>query len=508
MSSNVTRKQYVFIDGIPSISKNFHACSWNQSLSLLWLYGLAHLVAFCCRLEMHIYCIWWHPQSQLYLLQTLCNASLMIGCYNINNIMIDGVDLENCAHIIQILPCSFETDQHAKTEGFRKLLVVICRGSSPITTLPGNYRKHFHLTLNKMKPIVSPPLHLPSILQYKETPQRWYTIPASSTASLPIITLSTVALSTVALSTVALSTIALSTVVPSAVVSSTVAPSTAAPSIASSGSTTETNKCKTGLCRYPRFQKRQKVGANDLAEGTTNPDEGTVMHNESTLPLVPAPIAEPSIGSATLSAGTWDAGSLHLTPHAQIYIIYLALHSRNSSLRLVFAFSNTSISSNADVHFSCNALISLPAFHNIKPSSVWSVFIPMMQYSNFILTLVNCIPCLLAILFTILFTAVVITLIVLMDALYFVFFCTIFVVAISIAVTRVMLANCTPIVFKHLNTFEQKEGLSIGPIVCVDAIRILEFACGYKPDEVPTKHLGRKATIGITGQAKFEVIRF
>ncbi|KAF9517947.1 hypothetical protein BS47DRAFT_1389401 [Hydnum rufescens UP504] len=259
-------KQYVFINGIPGISEDFHACSWNQSLSLLWLYGLAHLVAFCCRLEMRIYCIWWHPRSQLYLLQTLCNASPMIGCYNINNIMIDGVDLENCAHIIQILPCSFETDQHAKTEGFRKLSVVICRGSSPITTLPGDYRKHFHSTLNKMKPIVSPPLHLPSILQYKETPQWWYTIPASSTASLPTIAPSTVALSTVALSTVApstvalstivLSTIAPSTVVPStivlsAIMLSTVTPSTAAPYITSSGSATETNKCKTGPCRYP-----------------------------------------------------------------------------------------------------------------------------------------------------------------------------------------------------------------------------------------------------------------
>ncbi|KAF9505414.1 hypothetical protein BS47DRAFT_1400432 [Hydnum rufescens UP504] len=237
----------------------------------------------------------------------------MIGCYNINDIMIDGVDLENCAHIIQILPCSFETDQHAKTEGFHKLSVVICRGSSPITTLPGDYREHFHSTLNKMKPIVSPPLCLPSILQYKETPQWWYTIPASSTASLP-----TIVPSTVAPSTVVLSTIAPSTVVPSAIMPSTIVPSTAAPSITSSGSATETNKRKTGPCRYPRFQKRQKVGANDLAEGTANPDEDTVMHDESTLPLVPAPIAEPSIGLATLSAGTRDAGSLHLTPHAQI----------------------------------------------------------------------------------------------------------------------------------------------------------------------------------------------
>ncbi|KAF9507535.1 hypothetical protein BS47DRAFT_1366592 [Hydnum rufescens UP504] len=64
--------------------------------------------------------------------------------------------------------------------------------------------------------------------------------------------------------------------------------------------------------------KHQKVGANDLAEGTTNTDEDTVMHDKSTLLLVPTPIAKPSIGSATLSAGTQDARSLHLTPHAQI----------------------------------------------------------------------------------------------------------------------------------------------------------------------------------------------
>ncbi|KAF9503557.1 hypothetical protein BS47DRAFT_1402294 [Hydnum rufescens UP504] len=135
------------------------------------------------------------------------------------------------------------------------------RGSSPVTTLPGDYRKHFHSTLNKMKPIVSPPLRLPSILQYKETPQWWYTIPASSTASLPTIAPSTIVPSTVAPSTIALSTIVPSTVVPSTVVPSTVVPytvvlstvmpSTATPSIASSGSATETNKHKTGPCHYP-----------------------------------------------------------------------------------------------------------------------------------------------------------------------------------------------------------------------------------------------------------------
>jgi hypothetical protein len=130
-----SRKQYVFIDGIPGISENFHARSWNQSLNLLWLYGLVNLIAFCHCLKMCIYFIWWHPRvglfvfwpclylseipqkSQLYLLQTLGDASPIIGCYKTNDIMINSFDLEHCTHIIWVLPCSFEADQHAKTEG-------------------------------------------------------------------------------------------------------------------------------------------------------------------------------------------------------------------------------------------------------------------------------------------------------------------------------------------------------------------------------------------------------
>ena len=41
----------------------------------------------------------------------------MIGCYNINDIMINGVDLENCTPIIQVLPSVFEADEDPKLEG-------------------------------------------------------------------------------------------------------------------------------------------------------------------------------------------------------------------------------------------------------------------------------------------------------------------------------------------------------------------------------------------------------
>lgn len=178
---------------------------------------------------------------------------------------------------------------------FRKLSVVICRGSSPETTLPGEYRELFAATLNQFRTTIPSPLPLPSTLAYESTPRRWYTF----------YTPSSVASATSSSSPAANPA---STSTSTAECNATVAPVPA--SAASVSTSTGAGKRKTsdsGPSRFPQFKKRQKVDADDRPTSPTTLLEDTIMHDGTSVSLAPPPAtlptAEPGADTVMHSAG-------------------------------------------------------------------------------------------------------------------------------------------------------------------------------------------------------------